>query len=145
MQWVLRQNELEHYQRFIKRFPDHNYTDAIKKRIIDLEVSEIAGSDKTGLLPPSEPNITKRVSGNPEMTIKNDTKYLLTVRYSGPDSKKIIFSAGETKAFKLPAGSYKVTASVAGANVSNFYGEEKLNQKSGYESRFFITTSNSRF
>ena len=61
-----------------------------------------------------------------DIEIYNNTKYILTVRYSGVESMKIVLSPKEKKTINLKNGDYRVTASVNAANVTNYAGKEKL-------------------
>lgn len=132
--WVREQDSLEHYQRFISRFPQHPFAKWMEKRIIDLEVADIAAGDH-GKIPPVE---AQKVGGaTAEIEAKNDTGYELTLRYSGPDSVKLVIPAGKTGKATLPPGRYQVAGSVAAASVNNYYGSEEM--EGGYYSwNFYI-------
>ncbi|MDC0048744.1 hypothetical protein OAL09_05320 [Verrucomicrobia bacterium] len=138
--WVRVKDDLQSYKRFAMNFPEHAQMAWINKRIIDLEVREIA-SGKYGALPKAQP-----VSGGGAkamITIKNNTSYTLTIRYSGPDSKKVSVSRRSSTVVNLIPGAYKVAASVDAANVTNYYGERSL--KGGkHNTSYYIETSSFR-
>jgi hypothetical protein len=132
--WVREQDSLEHYQRFVARNPRHPQRSWIEKRIIDLEVREIAAGEY-GEMPRAQP---LRLGGSTvEVQVSNQTGHELTVMYSGPDSKKIVIPSGGTRTVSLPPGDYKVAASVTAANVRNYYGTDTM-RGGNYSSRFYI-------
>ncbi len=132
--WVRAQDSLPDYQRFAGRFPDHAQMAWIQKRIIDLEVKEIS-SGKYSEMPKAQPISRGGISA--EVTVENRTEYELTVRYSGPDSQKVVVPKGGTRTIKIQPGDYKVAASVSAANVTNYYGNDTLNAGK-FESSFYI-------
>jgi hypothetical protein len=134
--WVREQDDLKHYQRFISRFPDHPRKAWIAKRIIDLEVREIAAGDH-GEMPRAQPLSFGGSVATVE--VENRTGYELTVRYSGPDSKKLVLAKGATQTTVILPGDYEVAASVTAAHVRNYYGRETV-QGGMYSSRFYIAT-----
>lgn len=137
--WVREQDTLEHYRRFASRFPFHAQRGWFEKRIIDLEVDQIAAGDY-GILPRAQPVAGSFDVQDAEVSVENGTGYELTVRYSGRDSKKIVIPIGRTQTISLPIGSYRVAASVNAFNVRNYYGTDDM--KAGrYESRFYVQSS----
>ena len=134
--WVAEQDSLEHYRKFASRFPTHRSIPAIQKRIIDLEVKEIAAGEY-GEMPKAQ---ALRFGGtSTSVEVENKTGYELTVRYSGPSSKKLILPKGATLKLSLVPGAYQVAASVDSANVRNYYGTDTM-QGGSYASNFFIST-----
>jgi len=129
------QNTSSAWKKFLENYPNHPKASAIKKKIIRLEVDEILGNSKTGEMPASQ-QYGNGHSSNSSVEIKNDTGCELTVRYSGPDVKKITISAGQSQTVYLSSGSYKVAASACG---SNYGGNEDLHGK--YGSSFYIRRS----
>ncbi len=138
--WVKEQDTLEHYRRFATRHPTHTQIAAIEKRIIDLEVKEIAAG-KYGAMPRAQALSYGGTSTVVE--VENKTGYELTVRYSGPDSKKLVIPVGATRSINLVPGAYQVAASVDAANVTNYYGSDTM-QGGRYSSNFFIQSSYDR-
>jgi outer membrane protein assembly factor BamD (BamD/ComL family) len=137
--WVIQEGTLVAYKRFLQRNPDDSRRAIIEKKLIDLEVAEIAAKNP-GSLPPAQRTNADPSSRFAEICIENGTSYELTVRYSGQDSKKISISAGEASALKLPIGAYTVAASVSAANVRDYLGKDAL-QGGEYSSRFYIRSS----
>ena len=128
---------MEHYRRFATRYPTHSQIAAIEKRIIDLEVKEIAAGEY-GEMPRAQ--ALSYGGTTTDVEVENKTGYELTVRYSGPDSKKLVIPVGATRTIALVPGAYQVAASVNAANVTNYYGSDSM-QGGRYSSSFFIQTS----
>lgn len=143
--WVDSQNSIAAFERFIAQNPNSQQRKYFEKRIIDLEVAEIAAGEH-GKLPQSQPvnSWARTRSAISEVEIKNSTGYEITIRYSGSDSRKIMIAAGKSAVVSLPSGSYKITASANAARVTNYYGEEELTG-GRYSSEFYIQSSNSPF
>lgn len=135
-------NSISGYKNYISNYPNTEMADIARKRIIDLEVENIFKGDY-GYLPPMNKTSTFGYGQTRPKTntieIENDTRYVLTVWYSGNTSKKIILNPGQNSTFSLPNGSYKVAASVKASNVTNYAGNENLSGGS-YESKFYIET-----
>lgn len=135
--WICEKDRLELYRDFLKRFPNHRQKSRMEKRIIDLEVKEIAAGEY-GELPPVQP--TSRGGSRVKVAIENQTSHVLTVRYSGPESTKLVIPAGQTSKTTLTPGDYQVAASVDAAGVTNYYGKDTM-QAGEYSSSFFINTT----
>ena len=134
IEWVKNQSSLPIYDRFITKFPNHPEIPLLRKRIIDLEVKKIAAG-KYGKMPRAQ---AQKLGGTiAKVTVENQTGYELTVRYSGPDSKKLIIPKGMTKSVSLYPGDYKVAASVNASNVTNYYGADSM-RGGQYSSNFYI-------
>ena len=143
-QWVKEKNTLADYRRYLQRHPNDSHQAEAERKIIDLEVAEIVAGDH-GILPPAQRvSNADSYSRFANVCIQNDTSYELTVRYSGPDSKKIIISTGGHGSLQLPIGAYTVAASVSAANVRNYAGEETLGG-ARYTSAFYIRSSSMPF
>lgn len=134
--WVRSEDNLLSYRRFLEANPSHPQKNWIDKRIIDLEVKEIASGDY-GSMPPAQALNLGGVSAKIE--VENQTGYTLTVRYSGPDSQKLIIPVGATKSISLPPGDYQVAASVDASRVRNYYGTDTI-RGGTYSSSFYIQT-----
>jgi hypothetical protein len=138
--WVREQDKLEHYRAFASRFPQHAEAAWLEKRIIDLEVQAIAAGE-FGTIPNPEP-VT--IGGTmAQLEVKNDTGYTLTLLYSGRESRRLVVPVGATGTLELAPGDYHVAASVAAANVTNYYGTQSL-QGAHYGSSFYISQTMTR-
>ncbi|MFI3296653.1 MAG: hypothetical protein R3Y59_03375 [bacterium] len=72
--------------------------------------------------------------------IYNNTRYTLTLLYSGTTSKRVIISPKQYKYLSLKNGKYKVAASVNAHNVGKYAGTEELDGGK-YEVEYYISTS----
>jgi hypothetical protein len=72
------------------------------------------------------------------VNIHNDTKYNLTIRYSGPESFKVVFLPGEKGSVETLRGTYRVAASVDASNVKDYAGEEE-SDGGNYEVVYYIS------
>ena len=120
------------WKNFLEDYPNHKESNAIRDKIIRLEVDEIMGNSNTGQMPSLNQN-SYGYSSSSSVEITNNTGCSLTVRYSGPDVKMIEISNGVSKRVYLSSGTYKVAASACG---SNYAGTESL--QGSYNSSFYI-------
>jgi hypothetical protein len=134
--WVQAQDSIDAYKKFATRFPDHPQIKQIQKRIIDLEVKAIAAGEY-GELPRAQAITVGGTTA--EVKIENKTGYVLTVRYSGNDSKMIVVPVEATMSVTLIPGDYQVAASVSAANVRNYFGQDSM-AGGKYSSSFYIRT-----
>lgn len=139
-QQAVRNNTISRYQRYIDNFPHGIHINEAQKAIIDKEVDDIFQGDHGRLPPMSRTNAGYTSATTNDIEIFNNTSYTMTVRYSGDiESRKIVLSPKQRQSVFLQNGSYRVTASVNAANVSNYAGEEKL-EGGRYSSEFYIKT-----
>ena len=127
-------NNAETWKDFIKLYPDHPKKNQINDIIIKLEVDEIFAGQYEEMPSANRTGEANYVSS--DVIINNDTQYTLTVRYSGPENRRIIIAPSSTEKVKLKSGNYRVTASVNSTQVTNYAGTESLN--GGYESNYYI-------
>jgi outer membrane protein assembly factor BamD (BamD/ComL family) len=137
-QKALSANTVMSYKDFLTKHPTGPFANLAEARLIDLEVESIM-QGKHGTLP--TPTKVSSVGDRKYsvINIHNDTKYNLTIRYSGPESFKVIFSANEKGSIELLNGSYKVAASVNAINVRPFAGISAYD-KGNYEITYYIST-----
>jgi len=136
---AIKTNTIKSYSKFLTKHPDGPFADKARGKIVDLEVSDIMSKSHGNLPSP------KRMNGSgyskyAVINIYNDTKYNLTVRYSGPNSFKVIFSPREKGSIEAINGNYRVAASVDAAHVKNYAGEQTL-KGGNYEVEYYIVTS----
>ena len=136
---AVNENSKKSYDNYLNLFPVGKYSKTANKKIIDFEVDEIMSEDH-GKLPVMEPvsSAFKKLTYN-EIEIENSTGYTLTVRYSGPESKKIIIQPNETSVITLSNGTYRVTATVNAYDVNNYAGNEIL-EGEAYSVEYYIKT-----
>ncbi|WP_047547307.1 hypothetical protein [Psychroserpens sp. Hel_I_66] len=123
------------WKTFLEDYPNHPKRNEIEETIIMLEVAEIF-SGEYGEIPASQLS-GERNNNQSVVGIKNDTKYTLTLRYSGTDVKKISIQPYGKATIKLKSGIYKIAASVNASNVRNFAGTESLFGE--YSSSYYIS------
>ena len=132
-------NTIKSFKGYNNKYPNGEYVETSQKKIIDLEVDNIFKGDYGKLPPMSKTSHGYSYSSTNTIEIYNNTKYTLTVRYSGDDSKKIVLSPRLRTSMTLKNGKYRVAASVNAANVQNYAGNENLTGGE-YSSEFYIKT-----
>lgn len=132
---ALKVNDAKTWKNFVTMYPDHPKNKQIEDKIIELEVNEIFAGTYGEIPSSSQTGVANYVSS--DISIKNDTPYTLTIRYSGKENKRLNISSGETQKVILKSGQYRVTASVSAATVSNYAGRESLN--GSYSSSYYIS------
>jgi hypothetical protein len=118
-------NSLDAYKKYIAKYPHGNYADVVEKRIIDLEVDNIMADSSNGTLP-SMDKISSNNSIYSSVEIENNTSHILTVLYSGIDSKRIVIQSKKKERILIKNGGYRIAASVNSAGVRSFAGQENL-------------------
>ena len=131
------ENSILAYSKYKSLYPNGAHIDICEKKLIDLEVSLVYAGEH-GHLPTMEQ--TGYGSGSTSyITVTNSTSYTLTLLYSGPDSKRMVISAGGTSSVRLKNGNYRIAASVSAYNVSKYAGNESL-QGGFYSVDYYIST-----
>lgn len=129
------ENNILAYEKYKSLYPNGSHISACEKRLIDLEVSRIYAGEHGTL--PAMNKMRGGKGSTSHITVTNSTSFILTILYSGPDSKKIILDAGETETVVLKNGQYRVAASVSASEVNNYAGTEIL-QGGSYRSDYYI-------
>lgn len=130
-----RLNTGEGYLNFIKKYPKTVFTAKAESTLIALEVTGILSKEHSTL--PSPQRLTTTGSNVSSVEIENQTRYTLTVRYSGKDSKRLTVRSNDKISVALANGRYRVAASVSAPNVVPFAGDQIL-EGGEYSSRYFI-------
>lgn len=135
-QMALSENTISAFTKYKSLYPKGAHITLCEKKMIDLEVSNVY-SGNHGTLPEMEQT---GYGGGPTtyITITNSTSYILTLLYSGPDSKRLVISAGGSSSVVLKNGRYRVAASVSASNVSKYAGNENL-QGGSYSVDYYIS------
>ena len=136
---VLKGGTLELLEKYLSLYPNGAHSTHAKQKIIDLEVSDVFASGNYGQLPTMDKTGYSN-STYSTVSVRNDTQYTLTLRYSGVESKKIVISPHSSRSVQLKSGSYRIVASVNASNVRNFAGREELTGGS-YDVSYYIQTS----
>lgn len=118
-------DNIDGYVKYMAMYPNGEHRPQASTRLIDLEVEDALAHPHENL-----PGF-ERVEANDEsptstIIIKNNTAYPLTVMYSGPDSKSVVISSGNTGTVTVENGRYKIAASVPARNVRPYAGLEFL-------------------
>ena len=132
------------YERFISYSSNRREIEQAKKRLVDLEVRDIAAARHSYYPADYHASYRRNSSGYASIEIENATSYTITVLYSGPDSTKVVVPAGQTKKVRIKSGSYKVAVTTEQPNILPFYGSTDFSSGS-YSEEFYIQTSYSRY
>ena len=131
------------YKNYLKIYPNGTYSDEAEKKIIDKEVDIILAGSHGNLPAPQKTSFENSYMSTTEINIENNTKYNLTVFYSGPTSKRILLTPNASNTIVLDPGKYKVAAKVNASNIRPFAGRHDLNSGK-YSETFYIVTSFSK-
>lgn len=134
---AIRQNSSYAWRNFLETYPNRSDIDDIRKKIIQSEIAEIQGSSNVTPIPSSY-QTDYGYSENSNVTITNNTGYILTVRYSGPTITSISIPPNGVEIIHLRSGSYQVGATAGSASCG---GTENLH--GSYTSSYRITTTRS--
>lgn len=141
MYWeeAVMRHTIKYYERYMNHFPEGIYIHGAMKAVIDIEVDVVFKGDY-GKLPPMSKIAEDRYLTSNEIELFNNTKYTLTVLYSGSqESKKVVLLPKQKGSISLVNGEYRVAASVDANDVRNYAGSEKL-EGGSYSSQFYIET-----
>lgn len=141
-EFIKSKDTISAYRKYISRNPNGEYVKAASKRIIDLEVEEVA-KGKHGVL--SVPNRNYNGYGgygsSAKISLKNSTPYTIEVMYSGSSqSYKRSISARDSTTLTVVPGKYKVVVRALGSTVNPFYGENDL-AAGEYSEEFYIQST----
>lgn len=132
-------NTLAAYQLYLSLYPNGRHHTQAQQMAIDLEVTNVFAEGNYAPLPSM--NRTSYVeSSYSSVYVQNDTRYNLTLLYSGIESKRVTIPPRQVKNIRLKPGTYRIVASVDASNVRNFAGEENLTGGS-YSVSYYIQTS----
>jgi outer membrane protein assembly factor BamD (BamD/ComL family) len=138
-QEVLEANTVSAYKDFQQKHPNSPFAEEVEARMIDLEIDQIMGGEHGSL-----PKPTKVSSeGNRKysiVNIHNDTQYDLTIRYSGSESFKVVFTPQQKGSIELLNGTYRIAASVNAYNIKPFAGSSVF-QAGNFEITYYIQSS----
>lgn len=127
-------NTSEGWRKFLKDNPGYKNKEEINEKIIRAEVNEITNDKNTGEMPSAE-KIGNTKTSKSKVIIENDTSCDLTIRYSGPDAKRITIAPNSKGTVDLGSGNYTVAASACGYNYA---GSEALS--GNYSVVYYIST-----
>lgn len=130
---------VESYQRYIAIYPNGPHRAEATQRLIDKNVDNVFNSNHGGLpqmkyVAPDEDSPTSTI------TIHNETRYPLTVWYSGETSQSTVIIPGSFDTITVENGHYRIAASVPPFNVRPFAGTEYF-RGGHYEVSFYVVSS----
>ena len=131
------ENTISAYKKYKSLYPKGAHYVQAERRLIDLEVADVYAGDYGSL--PAMDKTSWGAGPTAEVSITNRTRYVLTILYSGPDSKRVVIQAGRTSTVTLKNGTYKVAASVDAPGVSKYAGSENVDGGS-YSVEYYIET-----
>lgn len=126
----------EAYQRYMAIYPNGPHRGEANRRYIDRQVNDIM-SDAHDDLPGIERISEDQESPRSTIMVENHTDYVLTVYFSGIDSKSILISPRGRAAVSLTNGAYKVAASVPPSHIRPYAGTTQLSGGQ-YKTGFYI-------
>jgi len=132
-----KRNSINSFKKYLNLYPNGINSDRAEKRIIDKEVDDIFKGEYGTL--PSMGRTSFSQGTYSTISVYNNTSYVLSLRYSGNDSKVITIPSQSRKSISLLNGNYRVTASVNASSVRNYAGTESL-MGGGYDVTYYIQT-----
>ena len=135
---AIKENSISAFQKYLNLYPNGSHSSAADKKLIDLQVANVHAGEH-GELPPMD---RTGYGGGSSTTIEieNNTSYILTLLYSGPESKRVVIAPQSTRTVLLKNGYYRIAASVSASGVRSFAGSENLNGGS-YSVEYYIVTT----
>lgn len=130
-------NTVEGYEKYLNMYPYGDYAGAAESRFVELKVASILNSSHGEL--PQMDYMGDSYGSFSDITIENDTRYTLTVLFSGPENERIVIEPGRTGNFRLLNGDYRVAAYVPSNSVRSYAGREKIEGQ--YSVSFCIRSS----
>ncbi len=101
------------------------------------EIDAVLRSGRYNSLPPAQ-SIGVAGTGQPSLSIQNQTAYELMVLMAGAVEKSLIIPAGGSQNVVLPAGTYRILGRVKAANVLPFFGTQDYASGGSYRESFYI-------
>lgn len=132
------ENSVASYSKYLDLYPKGAHARRAEKKLVDMSVRDIFGANAYGELPPMNKTYSS-TSSTSKISVNNDTGYVLTLMYSGPDSRRMIISPHTRKSITLINGTYRIAASVNASDVSPFAGTETITG-GGYDVSYYIST-----
>jgi len=130
------------FKKYLELYPTGKRVQQATKLVIDREVDEIFGKDHGRL--PAMDKTSQGQGSTSRISVYNNTAYILTLRYSGTESKIIDIPSRSRQSISLSNGNYRIAASVNAANVRNYAGSENLTG-GNYDVEYYISSSSSTY
>ena len=122
----------------MQSYPKGGHARRAEKIIVDMTVQNVFGTNSYGKLPSMNKTYYDQ-SSTSKVSVENDTGYILTIMYSGPDSRRLVIPQHSQKSITLINGTYRIAASVSASDVSPFAGTETLTG-GGYDVSYYISS-----
>ncbi|MDR0755280.1 MAG: hypothetical protein LBF04_07820 [Prevotellaceae bacterium] len=114
-----KQNTSVAYKKYLKLYPNGNHVKQAEKLLIDMEVDEIV-KGKT-YWAPSPMKTDYEYSNYSTVYTYNATPYMLTLLYSGTESKKFKIPSNQKKSISLKNGKYRIVVSIYDNDNDYYY------------------------
>lgn len=115
-----REAQIALLNRFLRYYPEGNYAEVAKEKLIELTVADVFDKQHGSL--PKAQSMGGKYGSESSITIKNDTQYGLNIYYSGPTQTMLYLSTGNSQTVNLPNGEYRIAVKADGGNVSDYAG-----------------------
>lgn len=115
----------EAYQTYIARFPNGAHRPQANQKLVDMSVNDIFSQDHNKM-PEIDRVRADETSPTSTITVENDTQFILTVYYSGAESRTVNIFPGQKSTVTLKNGSYRIAASVPPAGIKPFAGSQSF-------------------
>lgn len=128
------------YEKYLSYFPNGEHANEAEKRIVEGEIKRIMSGQYLSL--PDMESHSRNASietSTSLISITNSTNFILTVYYSGIDSKRVKLAPNQSSTITLENGNYRIAASVDAPNVSKYAGTKYLSGDE-YKSNYYIET-----
>lgn len=112
----------EAYQKYIAMYPNGLHRPDATKKLIDMDVNDVFNSNPDEL--PKMTHVSQEDTPTSTLVVENVTGYVLTVMYSGTESKSVQISPRSKASFSLKNGSYRIAASVPAPDVKSYAGSQ---------------------
>lgn len=124
------------YRRYIAIYPSGAHRAEATRRMIDREVDDILDNAHEEL-PGIEHVLVDNESPTSTIIVENHTGYVLTVYYSGIDSRTIQVSPDGRGSVTLTNGPYRIAASVPPTNIRPYAGKTQF-IGGRYETKYYV-------
>lgn len=116
---------------------DENFKTQVKNAGIKINVEDILEGEHGDL--PGESNSEFVGGGRSSVAITNNTRYSLTIMYSGASYQSVTILPDATETIYLSSGEYSIAASVNAYNVRNYAGQASLAKGYQYSEQYYIS------
>lgn len=125
------------YEKYCAIYPNGPHRPDAVKKLIDIDVNNIFNGKHDDL--PELKKISDEDTFDSTIFVHNETPYVLTVMYSGFDSKSIRIAPGGVEKVVLENGNYRIAASVPPPLIRPYAGGAFLNGGK-YEQSYYIVS-----